>query len=98
MSTLSLKSSPNFVSIDLRRIGSIKPFVPEDIRLEDYTFLPYVRTRPRAGLVPPGGGAIRPTVPVSVRVQDDKAGSQQVTRTVTLRGPGDVIGIESSQI
>jgi hypothetical protein len=35
---------------------------------------------------------------VGVTVRDEKGGSQPVTRTVTLRGPGDVVGIEASQI
>ena len=96
--TLSLKSSPNYVDFDLRRLGWMKPFVPEEVRLENYTFLPYVRTGLAAALVPPASGATRATVPVSVTVQDDTGVSQIVTRVVTLRGPGDVIGLESTQI
>lgn len=94
----SLKSAPSFVDFDLRRLGYIKPFVPEDIQIDYYTFLPYVRTGLSSALVPPSGGSTRATVPVSVTVQDEKGGSQQVTREVTLRGPGDVTGIELPQI
>ena len=94
----SLSAAPNFVTVDLSKLGLLTPFVPEDITLEDYTFLPYVRTGLAAALVPPAGGATRATVPVTVTVQDEKGGSELVTRTVTLRGPGDVIGLEGRQI
>ena len=94
----SLKASPNFVETDLRALGLLVPFTPEQIVLGEYTFLPFVRTGLAAALVPPAAGATRATVPVSVSVQDDKGGAQPVSRTVTLRGPGDVVGIDTAQV
>jgi hypothetical protein len=56
----SLKTAANFVAVDLRALGHQVPFVPEQIALGDYTFLPYVRTGLAAALVAPLAGAVRP--------------------------------------
>jgi hypothetical protein len=71
---------------------------PEDIRLGVYTFLPWARTGLASIVQNPAPGQIRATVTVSVDVQDDKGGSTPVQKTLTLRGPGDVLGLQTSQI
>jgi hypothetical protein len=75
------------------------PFKPENIQLGEYTFLPWVRTGLAAGIVGPAPGQVRAQVAVSIDVQDD-AGTPPVTvsKTLTVRGPGDVLGFDVSQI
>jgi hypothetical protein len=94
----SLSHSLNFIIQDLPSLGLVTPFIPENIELGEYTFLPYVRTGLAAGLVAPTAQGIRASVPVSVDVRDEAGGAETVTRVVTLRGPGDVVGIEAAQV
>jgi hypothetical protein len=73
------------------------PFKPEDTRLGQYTFLPYVRT----GLATQidGTAGTRATVTISVQVRDNDGNfDAPVKKTLTLRGPGDVIGIDPAQV
>ena len=57
----SLTLAANFVDdAFLRTLAT--PFKPEDTRLGEYTFLPWVRTGLCAGLTPPVGGELRATV------------------------------------
>ena len=94
----SLKSFANYRSDALAFVPS-KPFVPEDIRLGAYTFMPWARTGLVAGVGAPAAGAARATVDVSVTVQDDAATpSRVVTKSLTLRGPGDVLGFDPAQV
>ena len=94
----SLKSFANYRSDALAFVPT-KPFVPEDIRLGAYTFMPWARTGLVAGVGAPAAGAARATVDVSVTVQDDAATpSRVVTKSLTLRGPGDVLGFDPAQV
>ncbi|MES2525065.1 MAG: hypothetical protein V4617_20370 [Gemmatimonadota bacterium] len=94
----SLSASRNFVAVPLERLASLVEFKPETVHLEEYTFLPYVRSGLSRALVKPIGAATRATVPVSVTVKDDEEHTEVVSRTVTLRGPGDIVGLESAAI
>jgi len=95
----SLTKAANFVTDDafVRRLAT--PFKPEDTRLGEYTFLPFVRTGLAAGLTPPAAGTLRATVEIAVKVQDSSGDvGPPVTKRLVLRGPGDVIGIDSAQV
>jgi hypothetical protein len=97
--TGSLAHATNFVNDDafVRRL--VTPFKPEDTQLGEYTFLPWVRAGLAAGLTPPGDGELRATVEIAVKVQDDGGDvDPPITKRLVLRGPGDVIGIDRSQI
>jgi hypothetical protein len=72
------------------------PFVPENTVLGFYTFLPWVRTGIAAS-VTAASGQIRATATVKVPVQG-AAAPQDVTQTLVVRGPGDVIGIDARQV
>jgi hypothetical protein len=97
--TGSLAKAANFVTDDAFIQRLVTPFKPEDTRLGKYTFLPWVRTGLAAGLTPPVGGALRATVEIAVKLQDDGGDiDPPITKRLTLRGPGDVIGIDRSQI
>jgi hypothetical protein len=96
--TGSLSLAANFVDDAFVRTLAT-PFKPEDTRLGQYTFLPWVRTGLAAGLTPPAGNALRATVEIAVKVQDENGDAgQPVTKRLVLRGPSDVIGIDPAQI
>jgi hypothetical protein len=90
-------SKTRFVK-DAFAIGPSIAFQPEDIRLGEFTFLPWVRNGLSATVQNPAAGAIRATTVVSVTVKDDKGGIEVVPKTLTLRGPGDILGLEAAQI
>jgi hypothetical protein len=93
----SLSQVPGFVA-DVLRLGPIIPFQPETIQLGSYSFVPWVRTGLAAQLNDAPGGSLRATVDVTVTVQDETGANQQVTKTLLLRGPGDVLGLGPNQI
>ena len=94
----SLTKATNFVPDAFVRTLTT-PFKPEDTRLGEYTFLPWVRTGLAAGLTPPSGAETRATVEINVQVQDDHGDAgPPVSKRLVLRGPGDVIGIDPAQI
>ena len=95
----SLSLTASFVS-DLK-ILTAPEFNPEDIRLGDYALLPYVRTGLAAGITTdPEAGAVRATVTAGfdVAASDGTGAVMPVNRQLTLYGPGDVTGIDPSQI
>ena len=73
-------------------------FVPEDIVLGAYTFLPWVRNGIGATIGPPVAPSVRPVVTVDLPVQADGQPDQTVTQTLLVRGPGDVIALDQRQI
>ncbi|HSM06426.1 MAG TPA: hypothetical protein VK858_17520 [Longimicrobiales bacterium] len=93
----SLSSHPHFV-LDAFALAPVVAYEPEDVRLGVYTFLPWTRTGLSSIVQNPAAGQIRATVSVSVDVEDDKGGSTPVSKTLTLRGPGDVLGLKPGQI
>jgi hypothetical protein len=93
----SLQSLPSFVR-DAFKIGAAVPFVPENVVLGSYTFVPWVRTGLAAALTPPAAGAVRATVSVSMDVEDADGGREPVSQTLILRGPGDVVGLDGAQV
>ena len=93
----SLAQASGYVT-DAFKIFAEATFVPEDIGVGEFTFLPWVRNGLAAQLQPPSGNAVRATVTISVNVQDETGNAKPVQKTLTLRGPGDVIGIDSAQI
>lgn len=94
MNTLSQLA--NFVS-DAYRIAPTKPFVPEDIVLGQYSFLPWIRGGIGA-VLEPVAGALRGSVTVGIPVQADGRADEIATTTVEVRGPGDVLGLDQAQI
>jgi len=99
---------------ELQVLDALKPFalvhgfagepapgdpLPEDAALETYCFLPFHRTGAAAGLTEPFdvNRPVRARLRVRVPLQ---AGAAQATaeHRVALRGPGDVVGVEESQV
>jgi hypothetical protein len=72
-------------------------FVPENTHLGTYTFLPWVRSGIAAALDAPTGGAIRAGVSVTLPVlgKPDPVSSKV---DLEVRGPGDVVSLDGSQI
>ena len=94
----SLKLAPGYVD-DAFKLAVEKPFTPEKVTFGEYTFLPWVRSGFAAALESPLDDAVRAVVPVSVTVQDDNATRVDVpAKTLTLRGPGDIVGLDPGQI
>jgi hypothetical protein len=75
-----------------------KSFEPENIRFGLYTFVPWVRSGISAALEDPQGLALRATVTASVAVRGANNEKEVAAGKLVLRGPGDVIGLESIQI
>jgi hypothetical protein len=94
--TASLSDFKNFVP-NAFAIPAHQRFAPENIVIGEYTFLPWVRAGVIAGITGKRG-PVRPQVTVSFDVQDDADGKQPVQQTLTVRGPGDVLGFEAKQI
>jgi hypothetical protein len=94
----SLSAAKGFVKTDAFQLGPLTVFQPEQTDLGDYSFLPWVRTGLASQLTNPQGAAIRASVAVTVNVEDDAGGSTTVSKTLTLRGPGDVLAIDPTQI
>ncbi|NKE48600.1 hypothetical protein HB662_27780 [Roseomonas frigidaquae] len=92
----SLSGIATFVPNALR-IAPAVAFRPEAVRLGDHSFVGYARSGLAAALQPPEGDALRATVAVSVTVRD-ATGERVVGKTLTLRGPGDVLGLDPQQI
>jgi hypothetical protein len=93
----SLGDLSNFVQ-DAYRITLKKEFVPEDIVIGTYTFLPWVRGGVGA-FVNNSNGGLRASVQVSVPIQADGQGDlAAVPPPVQVRGPGDVIGLDERPV
>lgn len=97
--TGSLAFSKNFVA-DAFKVGATTFYKPEDIVLGEYTFLPWVRTGLAAAIQSPAGTDLRGVVEVTADLvaSDGSQPAQSVKKTLILRGPGDVVGIDPSQI
>ena len=67
------------------------------VQLQTYEFVPYALSGMAAAMRTPTTG-LRASTDVSVPLSDDAGGAATVTRTVTLYGPGDVIGVDPAQI
>lgn len=74
------------------------PFVPENIKLGDYTFLSWVRSGLAVAVNNPDGAALRASATIHVTVQGDGVAARTVDKSATLRGPGDVIGLDAAEI
>ena len=92
----SLRYLPNFVA-DAYRLTPTATFVPENIVIGSYTFLPWVRGGIGAVVNAPASG-LRASLTVAVPVQADGQPDQTATTTVSVRGPGDVLGLDQRQI
>ena len=90
-------SATRFVTDAFKLAPSIA-YAEENIQLGAYTFLPWVRSGLAATVQNPAAGKVRALTEVSVTVRDDKGGNQKVSKKLTLRGPGDILGLEAAQI
>jgi hypothetical protein len=93
----SLSNARNFVA-DAFVVAPVTPFVPENIKIGEYTLLPWVRTGLAAAVTNPAPGKLRATATIHVTVQGDNGSAKTVDKDITLRGPGDVVGIDPSEI
>lgn len=66
--------------------------------LEAYDFVPYALTGMAVAATRPTGSGVRATTTVTLPISDDQGGAAEARRDVTLRGPGDVLGIDPGQI
>ncbi len=66
--------------------------------MESYDFVPYALTGLSAAMQTPEEGSPRASTEVSLPIYDDKGGIATAKQTVTLFGPGDVLGIDPGQI
>jgi len=83
---------------DAFNIGPSIAYAEENIQLGEYTFLPWVRSGLAATVQNPAADKLRAVTEVSLTVRDDKGGSKAVSKKLTLRGPGDILGLEAAQI
>ena len=83
---------------DAFKIGPSIAYAEEDIQLGEYTFLPWVRSGLSATVKSPAANKLRAVTEVSLTVRDDKGGNKVVSKNLTLRGPGDILGLEAAQI
>lgn len=67
------------------------------VQLQTYEFLPFALSGLASAMVTPTTG-LRATTEVSIPVTDDAGGAETVRRTVSLYGPGDVLGVDPLQI
>lgn len=93
----SLSAHPKFVADAFAQAATLV-YDPEEIRLGVYSFLPWVRTGLSSIVQDPASGEMRATVTVGVDVEDDGGGKTPVQKTLKLRGPGDVLGLQPGQI
>ena len=93
----SLSKSANFVA-DAFHILPAVFYTPEDIVLGQYSFVPYARTGLSAAIQSPAAGQVRGTVAVGATLQGAPGEDQPIGRTLVLRGPGDVTGIDGAQV
>ena len=83
---------------DAFNVGPSIAYAEENIQLGAYTFLPWVRSGLAATVQNPAADKLRAVTEVSVTVRDDKGGIRVVSKKLTLRGPGDILGLEAAQI
>src|SRR5262245_41759813 len=97
----SLSKAKNFVA-DAFLLAPVTPFVPENIKLGEYTFLPWVRTGLAAAVTGPAapaeGKPPRANATIHVKIEGDNGATKTVDKDITLRGPGDVVGIDPHEI
>lgn len=67
------------------------------VQLQTFEFLPFALSGLASAMVTPTTG-LRATTEVSIPVSDDVGGQETVRRTVSLYGPGDVLGVDPLQI
>lgn len=91
----SLREVPGFVSDAFVHVSI--PYQPENLVLGNFTLLPWVRDGISAVAGPAADGRVRARVAVRLAVQ---AGTESidVPQTLDLYGPGDVLGLDASQI
>jgi hypothetical protein len=95
--TESLSIAKNFVAD--ARFNIVAPFKPEDIVLQDYDFVPFVRNGLSGAITgAPAGADLRAVVKVAFDVCGTGATPVSVSRDLTLYGPGDIVGLDPGQI
>lgn len=94
----SLKDLATYVAADRFR-SRADPIQPENVVLESYTFLPYARTGVVAVLDRPFDWSLpaRATARLAIPVVDG-TGAEPAEVEITVRGPGDVTGIDERQV
>jgi hypothetical protein len=73
-------------------------FKPENIQLGGYTFLPWVRTGVGAAVTAPPDGHLRAEIVVELPVEADGQQPLTVRQSLQVRGPGDVLGVDTRQV
>jgi hypothetical protein len=73
-------------------------YKPENVVLGSYTFVSWVRSGLSAAIRSPQPGEVRGTVQVRVTVSEDGGQDLPLSRTFSVRGPGDVVAVDPTQI
>lgn len=94
-----LADLPNHV-VDALRVAVDGPELYQvgTVVLASYTFTPYALSGLSVALADPAAGQVRGASTVTVPVADEKGQREQAQRTVTVYGPGDVVGIDPTQV
>lgn len=94
-----LSDLPQHVADVLRpTLAPADEFVLAEQPLASYTFVPYALSGLAAAQVSPAGSATRGRSTVTVPIGDDAGGTDSVSRTVEVHGPGDVLGVDLRQV
>lgn len=92
----SLSTAKNFVAD--ARINLVAPFKPEELVLEDYNFVPFVRNGLSAAIGTAPATGLRTQVHVAFDVSGTGADTRKVEKNLVLYGPGDIVGLDPGQI
>lgn len=92
----SLSTAKNYVTD--ARFNLVAPFKPEDVVLEDYNFVSFVRNGLSAAIAAPPETGLRTQVHVAFDVSGTGADTIKVEKNLVLYGPGDIVGLDPGQI
>ena len=98
MTTVSLTQAAGFkANAATFHHAPAEPFMPEDVRLDVYGFVPWVRAG-LAGNIAGVDASGRANINVAITLVADTGAELEVTQPLSLYGPGDVLGIDPRQI
>src|SRR5712664_1378875 len=90
--------SQHVVDAFVLRLAPEETYQPGRVALDSFEFVPYALTGLSASLAPVAPGAVRSTGTVQVPISDESGRTVSAKRSVTVLGPGDVLGIDRAQI
>ncbi len=79
------------------KLGVGEEYEVGTLELDRFDFVARVLSGLSAAMQSPAQGT-RPRTTITVPINDDKGGSDTASQTITLYGPGDVLGVDGAQI